>query len=97
MRRPLNWVVVCVSLLVLVANLQLPDRNSRLPDRRVVAPAFAETLLPVSLSAPDSTPEFGYVRADGSFVPLAQQSGPKRSAAELASVEPVISISPSWQ
>jgi len=72
MRRPLNWVVVCLSLLFLLANLSV-DRK---PDVRAQTshPVFAESSFADFRLIEKSAPEFGYVRADGSFLPLAQQT-----------------------
>lgn len=64
MRRPLNWVVVSISLLVLFAN------------RLYVKPEVAPASTAASLLAPAATvmpSPFAYVREDGSqqFLPLA--------------------------
>jgi len=84
MRRPLNWVVVCISLVFL---LTFAGREPKSVVGTVHVPALAETLPAVGLAGARPTPEFGYVRADGSFVPLVQQSGPTS----------LTSASPSWQ
>lgn len=71
MRRPLNWVVVCLSLVFLIANLEfgrkppVPGQTTRL--------AVAETQYTDIFTGESSEPQFGYVRADGSFLPLAQE------------------------
>jgi hypothetical protein len=74
MRRPLNWVVVCLSLLFLLANLSFGRKHDVTGQIAALAPAQS----PYAESFPDfgNEPQFGYVRADGSFLPLAQQSEP---------------------
>jgi hypothetical protein len=71
MRRPLNWVVVCLSLLFLIANLSL-DRNRGVTGQLPI-PALAESGFENSFPTGQNEPQFGYVRADGSFLPLAKQ------------------------
>jgi hypothetical protein len=87
MRRPVHWVVFCFSLAFLFALASLPGRQVQPEIGLIELPAMAEAIPTVGLAAARPTPEFGYVRADGSFVPLAQQSG---QAA-------LTSASPSWQ
>jgi hypothetical protein len=70
MRRPLNWVVVCLSLLFLIANLSF-DRKPGLPEQPVRL-ALAETES-AGILAERNEPQFGYVRTDGSFQPLTRQ------------------------
>ena len=72
MRRPLNWVVVCLSLLFLIANLSV-DRK-RGVDGETARPVLAENRYADVLSIEQGEPQFGYVRADGSFLPLLQQA-----------------------
>ena len=69
MRRPLNWVVVCISLLLLVANRSGSERKAqaRISETDHLAAVEAQLL---TLSAGSVAVEFGYVRTDGSFVPL---------------------------
>jgi hypothetical protein len=83
MRRPLNWVVVCLSLLFLIANLSF-DRNRGVAG---LAPRLAESS-PEDLPSASSEPQFGYVRADGSFLPLAQE--PQESV--VADVGPAVYV-----
>jgi hypothetical protein len=71
MRRPLNWVVVCLSLLFLLANLSF-NRN-RSVTGQTAAMALAETEHLDNLFIARNDPQFGYVRADGSFLPLTKQ------------------------
>jgi hypothetical protein len=71
MRRPLNWVVVCLSLLFLLANLSR-DRN-RGATGQTAAPALAGSVYADNFPMPEAEPQFGYVRADGSFLPLTKQ------------------------
>ena len=63
MRRPFNWIVVCLSMLFLAANLPF-DRE---PDAawQTIRPALAENKF--------ADIQFGYVRTDGSFQPLDKQ------------------------
>jgi hypothetical protein len=72
MRRPLNWVVVCLSLLFLVANLSV-DRKQGVGVQTAL-PELAESKYADILSIEKGEPQFGYVRADGSFLPLIQQA-----------------------
>jgi hypothetical protein len=89
MHRPINWVVVCISLVFL---LTFAGREPESVVRTVHIPVLAETLPSVGLAGTTSVPEFGYVRADGSFLPLAQKSN-------LKPAEPrsLTSASTSWQ
>jgi len=65
MRRPINWVVICMSLLFLLVNLSAPGRRASQPGGAA----------PMAMIEPrTATPEFGYVRADGSFLPLASEA-----------------------
>ena len=72
MRRPLNWVVVCLSLLFLIANLSVDRKPSA--RAQTSRPVFAQSSFTDFRLIEKSEPEFGYVRADGSFLPLAQQA-----------------------
>jgi len=75
MRRPINWVVFGLSLLFLFANMPLSGRKSREPMiGPITLPAAAEVPLSASLIVERAPPEFGYVRDDGSFVPLVQHA-----------------------
>jgi hypothetical protein len=70
MRRPLNWVVVCLSLLFLLANLSF-DRKRGVAGQ-TARYALAENEFANILSERPE-PQFGYVRTDGSFLPLTGQ------------------------
>jgi hypothetical protein len=85
MRRSIDWVVVCLSLLCLGAYLSSGPEPA--PPELQPATPLAVTRLEFAraLAADPGEPQFGYIRADGSFLPLAGDS-------------PVaISASPSWQ
>jgi hypothetical protein len=83
MRRPLDWVVVGISILFLVANLPPSERRAQ-REQGTITTDFIDTTAPVT--------EFGYVRADGSFLPLAQE--PVKPDGEGASFT---STWPSWR
>lgn len=104
MHRPVNWVVFCMSLLFLLVNLSVSGRKAH----------QAEIPVPMALmEARTATTEFGYVRADGSFLPLPHESFVESSvhtdAASLhwstpwlapagkAETPAFTSASPSWQ
>ena len=87
MRSPVNWVVFCFSLAFLFVLASLPGRKAQPAIGPIDLPAMAEAIPSAGLAVVRPTPEFGYVRADGSFVPLAQQSEPAS----------LTSASPSWQ
>ena len=85
MRRPINWFVFCLSLAFLFANLSFGHKPAAFVSQ--VAPVSSRLdFSHVALVEPDA-PQFGYVRADGSFVPLAQQTV-KQTDAELEIAEP---------
>ena len=84
MRHPVNRVVFCFSVAFLFALASLPSRQAPTAIGLIELPAMAVAIPTVGLAGARPTPEFGYVRADGSFVPLAQQSEP----ASLISVSP---------
>lgn len=63
MRRPLDWIVVSISLLVLAANRLLVS-NDPVPMAR--APALRAEPIKAAETIPDSP--FAYVRGDGSLV-----------------------------
>jgi hypothetical protein len=104
MRRPINWVVFCMSLLFLLVNLSASGRRVHQPEIPVPLALF---------EAQTAAPEFGYVRADGTFLPLARdaflESSVDTDAAALAWSTPWLapagkaetpaftSASPSWQ
>jgi hypothetical protein len=75
MRRPLDWIVVSISLMVLFANRMLTDSDpvpvASVPDLQVLADDLGE-----------GESFFGYIREDGSqvFLPAAGQRGPARPA-----------------
>jgi hypothetical protein len=70
MRRPLNWVVVCISLLLLVANQALSQRDPPAVVSRLDHLAAVETRFPMPLAGNAVAVEFGYVRPDGTFEPI---------------------------
>jgi hypothetical protein len=86
MRRPLNWLVVCLSLLFLLANLSF-DRNRGM-NGQSATPVLAGSVYADDLSSIGTLignePQFGYVRTDGSFLPLAKQDV-EPGAAEVGS------------
>jgi hypothetical protein len=63
MRRPINWVVIGISLLFLLVNLSA--------GRRAEVAHAATHFDSIETSRPT---EFGYLRADGSFLPLPRDS-----------------------
>jgi hypothetical protein len=74
MRRPINWFVFCLSLAMLFANLSFGRKPAPLVGQ-ATPPAAQFDFAHVTVSEP-AAPLFGYVRADGSFLPLAQQPAP---------------------
>jgi|SRR5689334_9045760 len=71
MRRPINWFVFCLSLGFLFANLTFGSKQvTPLALAAPVTEPFGFSHATVGEPAPT---QFGYVRADGSFLPLAQQ------------------------
>lgn len=60
MRRSLNWIVVCLSMLFLTANLPLDDEREMAWQTTGSAPSENGS----------ADVQFGYVRTDGSFLPL---------------------------
>jgi hypothetical protein len=78
MRRPLNWIVVFISLSFLLANMWFSGRNSQPElgrmERPSVKAAMGEPIPSVRVASKKPAPEFGYIRADGSFVPLTSAS-----------------------
>ena len=79
MRRPINWFVFCLSLAFLFANVSF-GRKPTLPVAQGPAPMTAQMDFSHVVVEDPAPPQFGYVRDDGSFMPLAQQA-PKPSAA----------------
>jgi len=71
MRRPINWFVFCLSLAFLFANLSFGNKPAAFHSQ-VAPPSARIEFSHVMVSEADS-PQFGYVRPDGSFLPLAQQ------------------------
>ncbi len=71
MYRPLNWVVVALSLLFLIANLSF-DRKPAMAGQTTRL-ALAESQFADTFSVERSETQFGYVRTDGSFQPLSKQ------------------------
>ena len=72
MRRPLNWFVVCLSLAFLFANVSL-GRKPAPPVGQAVIPLAAQLDFSHVVVDDPNPPQFGYVRDDGSFQPLAQE------------------------
>jgi len=71
MRRPINWFVFCLSLAFLFANLSFGNKPAAFVSQPTPVPAQIRfSHVTVGDAAP---PQFGYVRTDGSFLPLAQQ------------------------
>ena len=77
MRRPINWFVFCLSLAFLFANLSFGNKPAAFVSQP--APVTAQLDFSHIALAESAPPQFGYVRADGSFQPLAQQPGQKDS------------------
>ena len=71
MRRPINWFVFCLSLAFLFANLSFGHKPV-LPASQATTVVAQVDFSHVTVGELDP-PQFGYVRADGSFLPLAQQ------------------------
>jgi hypothetical protein len=79
MRRPLNWIVVCISLLLLIVNRSVSER-SRVPVTNPIDQlADMKTRYPAPIAGGDGGVEFGYVQIDGSFAPLAPSSADTKS------------------
>jgi len=87
MRHPVNWVVFGFSAAFLFALASLPGRPAPPAIGLIELPAMAVAIPTVGLAGARPTPQFGYVRADGSFVPLVQQS----------EANSLTSASPSWR
>jgi hypothetical protein len=91
MRRPINWVVFGLSLLFLYANLTFAPKPSQ--------PLVQSSAVPLVFShvavVDPAEPQFGYVRDDGTFLPLRDASkNPPRLAGDAGAAT---SASPSWQ
>jgi hypothetical protein len=95
MRRPINWVVVCLSLLFLVANLSAGSRLTPPMVQLTAAPAVAQFDFSRVVVAEPAVPQFGYIRDDGSFLPL--HDDPAKSPRLAGDAGVLISASPSWQ
>jgi len=74
MRRPLNWAVVFIALAFLSVNLWFSAHKVPRAFERVERPAVAEAIPSVSMISEKPALEFGYIRTDGSFVPLTSTS-----------------------
>lgn len=85
MRRPINWVVVCLSLLLLVANLSSGSRLTPPVMQLAATPMTTQLEFSRTVFAERAAPQFGYIRDDGSFLPLADDTAV------------VTSASPSWR
>ena len=72
MRRPINWFVFCLSLGFLFANLSFGRKPLTTTGEATPVPEQFEFSY-ATVGEPGPT-QFGYVRADGSFLPLAQQA-----------------------
>lgn len=95
MRRPINWVVVCLSLLFLMANLASGRRLTPPVVQLAAAPALGQIEFSRAVVAEPALPQFGYIRDDGSFLPL-HDDAPK-SPRLVGDAGVLISASPSWQ
>jgi hypothetical protein len=71
MRRPINWFVFCLSLAFLFANLSFGNRPEHFVSH--TSPSQATVNFSHVTVGEPAAPQFGYVRADGSFLPLARQ------------------------
>jgi len=95
MRRSIDWVVVCLSLLFLGACLS-SGRGPAPPEMQpATPPAVTRLEFARALAADPGEPQFGYIRADGSFLPLADE--PAQSPLVAGDSPVLISASPSWQ
>jgi hypothetical protein len=71
MRRPINWFVFCLSLAFLFANLSFGNKPAAFVSQ--ATPSSAQIGFSHVTVGDADPPQFGYVRADGTFLPLAQQ------------------------
>lgn len=79
MRRPLDWFVVSISMMLLAANRMLatpPESSGSMPEVPVAAPEVTAAPLMVAAMPTDAVPvenPFAYIREDGSlqFLPAA--------------------------
>jgi hypothetical protein len=83
MRRPVNWVVFCLSLAFLLANLSFGRKpmppEVQWPATTAVAPLdFASVVVEEPAAV-----QFGYIHDDGSFEPIAGESTPAARDAGL--------------
>jgi len=93
MRRPINWFVFCLSLAFLFANVSLGHKPAP-PAGQAAIPVTAELDFSHVLLKDATPPQFGYVRNDGSFMPLAQE--PALESTDVAeTVESLLSSAPS--
>ena len=93
MRRPINWFVFCLSLAFLFANVSL-GRKSAAPVGQAAIPVTAELDFSHVILEEATATQFGYVRSDGSFMPLAQQPS-MLPADHVETVESLLSLAPS--
>lgn len=93
MRRPINWFVFCLSLAFLFANVSL-DRKPVPSVGQAEFPVTAELDFSHVILEEATATQFGYVRSDGSFMPLAQQPA-MMPADDLQTVESLLSSAPS--
>jgi hypothetical protein len=71
MRRPLNWFVFGLSLAFLFANLTFGHKPAP-PVEQAAIPLSVQVDFPHLVIGEPTAPQFGYVRDDGSFLPLVQ-------------------------
>ena len=69
MRRPINWFVFCLSLAFLFASVSLGHKPA-LSVGQDLAPMTAQIVFSHVVIEDPAPPQFGYVRDDGSFIPL---------------------------
>ena len=78
MRRPINWVVVCLSLLFLAVSLTSGGRAAPPVESFMDTPAVARFDFARAVAAEPDPPQFGYIDVDGSFLPLTSASPSSR-------------------
>jgi hypothetical protein len=95
MRRPLNWVVVAISLLLLVVNQSLSERSRQPVASPIDRLAAMETRFPAPIAGGGDGVEFGYVQTDGTFAPLVLSGVDTKSADRDTDTEMAWVFSPS--
>lgn len=78
MRRPINWVVICLSLLFLAASLKSGGSAAQIVEPVAEAPMAAKFDFARAVVAEPDEPQFGYIDVDGSFLPLTSASPSSR-------------------